>query len=1086
MQKNSARLGRFEQLETRRLLAIDLQVEHDPYEPGELGEEVNRVIRVFNNGDELAKDVVIRSSLSDELEDAFWARQIGPGRFRDPSSDLRRPDFTITTDLKPRERLRPAGDINGDGSQDFAITEFGPFDSLGITSGILFGGIHGDVSADSSSGHRLDLRRGTSSVWNFAALGDVNGDGFDDFANGQFVVFGRADIHMDVAIDFDELDSTYGIRFTDVWRVFGVGDVNGDGLNDLASSFAHDAQRETGTAGHLIFGHPDLDIHFENSVATLTEGEDQTQPYARPLRLSMSQSDILQGAPAGDLNADGFQDAIFGVGQFRIDSVRVVFGGSHLEQASARGDIPAGFDIREVPSFGGIHKSRINGDKLFADPAGDIDGDGIDDLVLTIDNDICSASCTATEKSNIDLDVAAMVMFGSPTIGQSGAFDLKSDRHATSIVAVSFSQGNRSWGPAVELADINDDGLTDIRLGTNVRGYVIYGGEQIATNDLGFIGNWFGDYEHQWSESLNGENGIGMEGDILFADINADGFTDELRKGRGISVFLGEGPRELESTLGRGDIQETLDIMPGRSVVYRVQGTLKDTDNSITSTARTLSSQSESDIHDNVVSDRAGVDLSVGVSEATHIDARKVKFRITVENHGPNNATNVKFVETISNSLENVEWTRIDQPFPANVELGDVKGADGIEFRGPDRVYSEFGWVPRYDQQSFYSLGSSVGSEGDVNKDGFDDFYSITGFIDPRKVDFLGAADFGRDGNFPVPAQSDTFLQAAPTRRDPIADVNGDGFPDKFFHDSEADDFRGATYVVFGKTADGTSDVNIVQSDEGPEGTDQLNGSNGFKISGAEQFDFSGYDVTSGDINGDSFDDIIIAEGQFLDIWFRDDAQPNVAVVFGGAEVGRSGKFDLASLDGLNGIRLTTPDEAYAGLRSPHASILSDLDINGDGIDDLIIGNSTGGESVGNSDSHGVLYVVFGRRAGSDEGSESVVDLIDVPFRSTVTYTVTGQAPDGWELGGSAQATADATQVELDPRNNDVTFETPSDVLLGDIDIDGEVGFRDFLILAENFQSINAVYAEGDLDGNSEVNFLDFLILAENFGKRPI
>ena len=57
-----------EHLETRRLMAIDLAVEHDTFEPANPGDEVTRVIRVYNHGDDVAEDVLVRSSLTDELE----------------------------------------------------------------------------------------------------------------------------------------------------------------------------------------------------------------------------------------------------------------------------------------------------------------------------------------------------------------------------------------------------------------------------------------------------------------------------------------------------------------------------------------------------------------------------------------------------------------------------------------------------------------------------------------------------------------------------------------------------------------------------------------------------------------------------------------------------------------------------------------------------------------------------------------------------------------------------------------------------------------------------------------------------------
>ena len=54
--------------------------------------------------------------------------------------------------------------------------------------------------------------------------------------------------------------------------------------------------------------------------------------------------------------------------------------------------------------------------------------------------------------------------------------------------------------------------------------------------------------------------------------------------------------------------------------------------------------------------------------------------------------------------------------------------------------------------------------------------------------------------------------------------------------------------------------------------------------------------------------------------------------------------------------------------------------------------------------------------------------------------------------------------------------------LLGDSNLDGEVNFLDFLVLAEHFGQAGG-WAEGDFNGDGELDFLDFLDLANNFGE---
>ena len=90
----------FESLEDRRLMAVDLVVEHDPAPVGVPGEEVTRVVRVHNLGDRDARDVLIRSTLSNELVDAVWERHVDHAKFITDASG-REPDFDITLSADP-------------------------------------------------------------------------------------------------------------------------------------------------------------------------------------------------------------------------------------------------------------------------------------------------------------------------------------------------------------------------------------------------------------------------------------------------------------------------------------------------------------------------------------------------------------------------------------------------------------------------------------------------------------------------------------------------------------------------------------------------------------------------------------------------------------------------------------------------------------------------------------------------------------------------------------------------------------------------------------------------------------------------
>ena len=169
----------------------------------------------------------------------------------------------------------------------------------------------------------------------------------------------------------------------------------------------------------------------------------------------------------------------------------------------------------------------------------------------------------------------------------------------------------------------------------------------------------------------------------------------------------------------------------------------------------------------------------------------------------------------------------------------------------------------------------------------------------------------------------------------------------------------GAAYVVFGKTGGFATPVDL---------DDIAAGTGGFKIQGENADDAAGRSVSAaGDVNGDGIDDLIV--GAHANGGGGPDA--GAAYVVFGKTAGFATPIDLAAIAAGSGgfkIQGEKPGDG-AGL-----SVSAAGDVNGDGIDDLIVG-APGGD-VGGAIS-GAAYVIFGRPDALFNNGDNVRDLRD-------------------------------------------------------------------------------------------------------------
>ena len=310
-----------------------------------------------------------------------------------------------------------------------------------------------------------------------------------------------------------------------------------------------------------------------------------------------------------------------------------------------------------------------------------------------------------------------------------------------------------------------------------------------------------------------------------------------------------------------------------------------------------------------------------------------------------------------------------DNPFPRQFNLSALNGSNGFAING----------INAGDRSAI-----SVSNAGDINGDGIDDLiigaygadpngirdagqsYVVFGGIDVGSSGTLELSDLDGSNGFVLNGiNGDNFSGDYSGRSVSNAgDINGDGIDDLIIgaYGADPNGIRdaGQSYVVFGGIDVGSSGT-LELSD--------LNGSNGFTINGIDEDDFAGISViNAGDVNNDGIDDVIIGSVNVDSNGNSDVGQSYV--VFGSIDVGSSGTLELSDLDGSNGFAINSIDFDEENRFSLSASNAGD--INGDGIDDFIIGAGIADTNANNS---GQSYVIFG---GIDVGSSGTLELSDL------------------------------------------------------------------------------------------------------------